>query len=248
MERASLNYIITSTQNGEKVLSLESSTLNYIDNFTSKYKNYKDFIENYDKKELIKNFIIENNFNSGNLKIHYFSDFHKTVKIPVLFDSKDEINMSEDLLSGKITEFEKARKLLFNSRNQLFAKIFLTYKPIEECFFYKMSITEEECYLAIKHGIECEEKDNHFFISFRDLIEYRAHNNRLGNIRNLYEDMLEIWKENVMGYKKEEFYYYSRQIRILLKYYNELKSKTIGIKNLILRKELSRGEKYYLSI
>ncbi len=229
MKKAVLSYIVN-TKTGTKVLPLESASLEQIDDFTSQYKNDQELIRDYSRKDKILQFINDNQ-TYGKIKVIYTTDINTKEIIPPIYDSSS-VQLDDNPLYEKTSEIEKARKLLFNSKNQLFAKIMNSSRIFNQTLAYKISMTYQEYLIAKKSHLETEERENQYYVSFKELLTYRYHSRKLGSLRSLYEDMLELWSKNLHAQKKDDLYYYSRQIKLLISEYEEAKKKKISIKSL----------------
>lgn len=236
MKKATLNYVISDVS-GEKSLILENSSLYDIDMYTSQYKGDIDLINSYYNPEKIRNFLRENPGKVGNVRVFYAKNIQSKQKLLPLYDSKREICMYDDINNGNYTEIELARKLLFNSQGQLFTRLLLSSDFIPETFDYKLSISFHEYLLAKKKGLIVEQQNDSYYISFSELFKYRLANKKLGSLRELYEDMLDAWKDNLMNLNDDDFYYYSRQLRILMNKYEKMKLKHISVNNLKVSKK-----------
>lgn len=236
MKKATLNYVIA-TLDKTYTLPLETSPLYYIDNFTSQYKSDDELVENYPDKKRIEDFINRVG-KKGKIKITYVLDLSKKETLPPLYNSEDEIILDDDPLNNRISELEKARKLLFNSNQQLYAKMLSCCTSMEGSFSYKISLSYPEYLFALKHGLEVEKQNGKAYVNFKELVKYRAKNKKLLALRPLYEDMLEIWKKNILSLYDDEVYYYSRQLRILYNNYATIKSKRVSVSNLQVSKTL----------
>ena len=153
MEKATINYIIN-TRDGSKILPLDQASLYYIDIYTSKYKDETDFIKNHPNRDKILNFIDSNNGKKGKLYLSYTVDLYKKRNIPLMYNNSDQIVLEDDSLNGKVSEIEKARRLLFNSKNQLFTRLLVRCSTFKETFEYHILISEEEYLFAKRNGID----------------------------------------------------------------------------------------------
>ena len=234
MNNATLMYVIDSNQ-GQHNLRLESESLYHIDNYTSDYKNEEDFINNYHYKDKIYNFIKENGNNKGKLVISYAKTANDKENLQPLFNSKEGFVFDEDPYEGRLTEIEKARKLLFNSKNQLFTKLILANNTLDRQLNKLIDLTEEENEYVSNFGIKTALINNKYYISFKSLFEYRTIAQKLGYMRNVYQEMLNVLKSRLMFLDDNMFYFYNRQLRIMINKYNELISE-ISVNNLKLRK------------
>lgn len=235
MKKAFLNYSIN-TKEGTKKVFIESDFLDYIDEKTYLYKNDDELINHCLQKNKILQFISENNMCKGKFEIEYPLEIDRKITIPVLFNTFDELVLVDDFMNGKISEIEKARKLLFTSKNQLFAKLFLMNSDIHSAFSYKFQISDEERFLAEKNNLRVTKDLDAYYVDFIDLIKYRIENYKLGNLRNLYEDILETWK-NELELMTDDFYYCSRQLAWLINEYNNIKNKNLSICRLFITKK-----------
>ena len=148
MKKAFLNYVINSS-NGIKKMIVEADSLDYIDSITSKYNNDFEFIKASNKKLKIIDFIKENGNKKGKLEIEYAIDINQKIDLPVFYNYPNRIVLDDDFMNNDVSEIEKARKLLFNSKNQLFARIALLDRSIMDTLSYKVSISYPE-YLYAK--------------------------------------------------------------------------------------------------
>lgn len=244
MNNATLMYVINN-DNCIKNLRLENQSLYYIDNYTKNYKNEEDFINNYYNKNKIITFIKENGNTKGQLVICYTTNVNKRENIQPLFNTKENFVFKEDPYEGKITEIEKARKLLFNSKNQLFAKLILKNNTLDSQLNKLIDLTDEEYYYINKYNIKTAFINNKHYISFKSLFEYRIKADKLGHVRNVYQEMLDILKSRIMFLDNNNFYFYNRQLRIIINEYNEL-IKQITVKNLKVKK-IKKYTKYVIN-
>lgn len=243
MNNATLMYVINDN-NSIKNLKLESQSLYYIDNYTKRYKNEEDFINNYYNKNKIFDFIKENGDIKGQLVISYARNVSTKENIQPLFNTKENFIFNEDPYEGRITEIEKARKLLFNSKNQLFVKLILKNNTLDRQLNKLIDLTDEEYYYINSFNIKTTFINNKHYISFKSLFEYRIKANKLGYIRSVYQEMLDILKSRLMILDDNNFYFYNRQLRIVINKYNELISQ-ITIKNLRIKK-MKKNVKYVI--
>lgn len=231
MKKSLLNYTI-STQDGIKVLSLEKASLYYIDRYTSQYRNDDDLLCNYPMKDTVYNFVKSNGGIKGKFGITYPISVTRKEEIPLLYDHPEPLIVEDSLDENIVTEVEHARKLLFNSRGQIFARLLLSCKSISDCYDYKISITYDEYVAALKKGVPIKEFEGKYYIEFKELLKYRASNTKLGALRDLFSDSLDMWEQHMMQLNPDDLYYYSRQFRILIKKYEEIKLKRLSISNL----------------
>ena len=77
------------------------------------------------------------------------------------------------------------------------------------------------------------------------MFEYRLKFNKLGCLRLVYEDMLDIIKKEINEMDDNSFYFYSRQFKFAMNKYNSYINE-LSVKNLKLRR-LNINKKYRLS-
>ncbi|MBR4672679.1 MAG: hypothetical protein IKO78_05735 [Bacilli bacterium] len=234
MNKATLNYVIN-VGNKEKILRLETEPLYSMDRHTSPYRDEKDFIAHYYNKDKILNFIRDNGNVEGHLAITYAKSVVSKEEIPILFNIKEDLVFEDDPYEGKITEVEKARKLLFNSKNQLFTRLVLSLGILSEFLNKLIDLTEKEASFVRKQGINIINYNDKFYIRFRDLFKYRLKTRKLGYLRLVYEDMLAEIKREITELDDNDFYYYSRQMKYAMTRYNGLIGE-LSVKNLKLRR------------
>ena len=235
-----------------KNLRLESEPLLYIDNCTRGYKNEDDFINHYYARDKIEKFIEENGNNKGKLVISYAKSVNSKEDLQPLYNDKNDFTFTDDPYTGRITDIERARKLLFNSKNQLFAKLVLENNTLDRQLNKMIDLTEEENKYITVFGIRTIFVNNKYYVSFKSLFEYRTLCTKLGCIRNVYQEMLDVLKSRLMYLDDSTFYFYNRQLRIMMNKYDELKN-NLTIRNfrvgklIYLRKYvLKKNNRYYL--
>ena len=230
MGRASLSYFIK-----DKNIVLYSDMLKSVDMYTSRYNNAKELYDSINSSYIIDDFIKENN-RSGKFKVVYIDRGNITRVLPVLY--KDEEIYVDDVAStGIVSESEKARKRLLNSKEQLFSKLFLLNKDVDNAKKVSVEVSYDEAMLLKNSGVYTYSKNGSYFVSMEDLIRYRASHTKLGKIRAIYEEALDIWKENMDSLSYDDIYFLSREYRIIENNYNKVREKGISINNLDIVKE-----------
>ena len=205
MNNATLNYIID-TGTEVKTLKLETEPLYSMDMHTAPYLNEEDFISHYYNRDKISKFIRENGNVRGKLSMTYAKNIKEKEEIPILFNSKGELVLEDDPFEGKVTEVEKGRKLLFNSKNQLFTRLVLSFKLLDDYLYKLIDLTEKEALYVSKLGIEVINYNNKYYIKF---------------------------KENELD--DNSFYFYIRQFKYLINKYNNYINE-LSVRNLKLRR------------
>ena len=246
MNNATLYYRIN-YNNEDKELRLENQSLYLIDKITSDFKNEEDFITHYYNKDKIDSFIKENGNTRGSLYIKYTKNIKDKKELELLFDSDDKIVLNEDFYNNQITEIEKARKLLFNSKNQLFTKILLTSHILDTELNRMIDVNEEEKKYALNNGVEVKNVNNKYYVNFKELLYYRTRVVKLGILREAYQDMLDVLKDRIMKLDGGTFYFYNRELRLLIDRYKNMIN-LMTIKNFKINKsKISVLSKYCIN-
>lgn len=233
MSDATLVYTIGNGKNS-KNLKLISESLFNLDKYTCNFKNEDDFINHYKFKEKIDDFIRENG-KLGHVVINYSKSVTEKEQILPLFDSKDIFIFKDDPYEGKVTEIEKARRLLFNSKNQLFMKLILSLKMLDKVLYNMVDLDDREAEYAIRFGYKLIYINNQYYMNFKSLFDYRLRVDKLGILRRAYEEMLRCLKEKIIHLDSNTYYYYSRQLRIAINTYKNLVTE-VFIDNFKIRK------------
>lgn len=251
MKDTTLQYVVFTEAQEKKTISLEFTSLYYIDHYTSKFKDEKEFIENYPNKDKIYDFISKNNPRSGRFSLLYTTNYNTREELPLVFGVSEDIVLKDDYNTNVVSEIERARKLILDSKSQLFIRLFLSNNSILPTIDYNLSISYLESLKLKKLGITILISEDEYYVNFYDILKYRANNKRLGFIRNLLEDLLDLWKEKIFDLPTESFYFYSRQMKLLIKHYIEICRQNISVKNVKLYKvadydySLNRKKTYY---
>ena len=241
MTKATLNYVIK-IGNEVKTLNLYSEPLYSIDQLTSLYMNDKDFISNYYDRDRIKQFVRENGNIEGNLSIEYPISIKEVERLPLLFNLKQKLYAVDNPFKGELTELEKARRLLFNSKNQLFANLVLSSKIIDKYLTTLIDLPPKTESIIYKYGLKTVFLKNKHYIRFRDLIRFRIKSRKLGPLREVYEDILNDIKNEINNLNDDNYYFYNRQFKLLIDEYNNHMSE-ISVKNLKIQ-SIRRIDKY----
>ncbi|MDY6015224.1 MAG: hypothetical protein SPI91_02035 [Bacilli bacterium] len=211
MSKALLVYI---PQNDDKnQIILESGSLFYIDSITKTYKNSNELKKHYsykiddDKQGAINTFYIRSN----SLK----------EKIPTLYNDTKPVNIYDNFYEKVYSETERARKLLYNSKGKAFIKKFLDSSELSSTINFSVKLSYNEYVYARKNGIDAKISNEEYRVDTRDLFEFISTNSKLGILRGVFEDTLDIWKRKLISLDNEELYYVSRNLRLLINDYNK---------------------------
>lgn len=235
MGRALLVYT-TKDNSSSKVnsVTLESGSLRYIDFCTRDFESEKDLVESYIYRERTKQ------IDNGCLKVYNIRNNSYKERIPILLNDSDPIYLKDSYFDKVISEIEKTRKLLFKSKNKLFMKGFLATEIFEDTIKFSIKLTTNEYKFALKKGIPVLNKLDEHYIEVRELFKFYIKEEKLGILKPVFEESLDIWKKQIKKMNEEPLYYYSRNLRILMNnYYKKIKSNNKLISNLKIRKKLT---------
>lgn len=246
MNNALLIYRIQSN-NTFKDLKLEHNSLYLIDKITSGFIDEKDFISHYYNKDKIYDFEKSNGNIKGSLIIDYRKNIEEKKELKPLYNIKDKIVINEDFYNNKITEIEKARKLLFNSKNQAFTKILLNSHLLDYELNRLIDLDDEEASYAFNNKLDVKLINNKYYTSFKSLLIHRINSNKLGILRNAYQDMLDVLKNRINEKDGSTFYYYNRELRLLINKYQDMicimTVKNLKVHSLFLNKNKQNNKK-----
>lgn len=175
-----------------------------------------------------KDYVQNNPDNKGRFLIEYVKDSDIKEELPVIY-KRDKfrpiltrtIPLSiETLKKSNIriekSEIERARQLLLSSKYKRFLTAFLKSDIFHDTTAHKMKVSKDEYDKAREIGIEGFIKNNQYGLTIREAFIYLYKANRLGSMRVLVEDALELWKKNLENLEDDELYYYARNIRCLI--------------------------------
>ena len=215
MSRAVLSYKDPKT---EVQTILEVGSLFYIDQCTKNYNSLLELLNSFIYKPKLVNY---DNISTNNIELSY-----------VLSNSKRD-NYSEN----KKSEVERARKLLINSKDKTFVKLFLNNSDFKETSNFNIKLSYNEYLFALKNNLDVKADDGRYYINMNDLLLFTINNKKYGVLRPVIEDGLDIWKKDMMMLDEEKLYFYSRNLRVAINdYYRKIRGKE-GIRNLNLRNE-----------
>ncbi len=194
-----------------------------------------------------KDYVRDNPDNKGRFVVDYIRDSDLKEELPVLYShgkyrpiliqmtpvTIDEMHRLGERVSMVPSEIERARKLLLSSKNKKFLINFLRSDKFVSTTNFKMRVTKDEYDMARSSGAEGFFKNNQYGLSMREVLVYLYKNKKLGFMRVLVEDSLELWKSNLESINREDLYYYARNIRELIdNYYENINYKDKTVTNL----------------
>ena len=222
-------------------INLEDSNLHTIDKLTSKYASI-DELKNIPKyKEQIDRFLKQKQkIDSGEIKLFYIENKDYKEELKILLNEKNSLKINKDITNETITEFEKARKLLWSSKNNKYLKLFLKNDRLKDTLNFMIKIQNKKEYKLLKdHGMMIKLYQNSLYTSVIDILRLKLILHNVTYMREIYEETLESWRKYLEddNMSLDNKYYYGRELKFLYEEYkNYLKraEKSFKIKNLQL--------------
>ena len=239
--KAILIYSIKNDDNTMDYINLEDSNLHAIDKLTSKYASI-DELKNIPKyKEQIDRFLKQKQkIDSGEIKLFYIENKDYKEELKILLNEKNSLKINKDITNETITEFEKARKLLWSSKNNKYLKLFLKNDRLKDTLNFMIKIQNKKEYKLLKdHGMMIKLYQNSLYTSVIDILRLKLILHNVTYMREIYEETLESWRKYLEddNMSLDNKYYYGRELKFLYEEYkNYLKrdEKFFKIKNLQL--------------
>lgn len=239
--KAILIYSIKNDDNTMDYINLEDSNLHTIDKLTSKYASI-DELKNIPKyKEQIDCFLKQKQkIDSGEIKLFYIENKDYKEELKILLNEKNSLKINKDITNETITEFEKARKLLWSSKNNKYLKLFLKNDRLKDTLNFMIKIQNKKEYKLLKdHGMMIKLYQNSLYTSVIDILRLKLILHNVTYMREIYEETLESWRKYLEddNMSLDNKYYYGRELKFLYEEYkNYLKraEKSFKIKNLQL--------------
>ncbi len=224
MSKATLTFVLNKgVDEDNSVLYLESGSLRYVDHCTKRYKNEEELKNSALYRPKIEEFIRKSGTKGdGQFYVSYIEDSDRREVVPILFnDDKDIVTMLG--VDGTATnEVEKARHLLWTSKDNRYLKNFLEDERFSDTTFFNIKLSSTKEYKA---ALEAELKpklingDN--YLSIEDILHYKLDSSYKKLMRSLIEDALEVWKEKLYELDGDSLYYYARHLRLLEQEYED---------------------------
>ena len=222
--------------NNNDVATLENGTLRQIDNITKEFKNEEELKNSEYYHERISAYSTVRDETLEKITLTYIRNNKEKIELDLIYDDEKPIRTRTSSLEDVTSEVEKSRKLLLNSKNQMFLTSFLLNKKIFPTTVATVKMTIDEYKIAKKEGYKVSVQDGEYRISIREVLKYRLNHKKLGVMRLLVEDSLEVWKKNVNSLNDEDLYFYSRELRLLINEYNYRKLPRRAVLNLTFDK------------
>lgn len=227
MKKATLVY---KDYNTGRTVTLESTYLNYIDSNTCRYNNEDDLKLSY--LDELKNNDIKLDLENSDLLLYSIKDERTKEVLPILINDEKEIALYYDFYTNTKSQIEISRKLMFNSKDKMYLKSVVDNKSLMRTLSFSVNMSYNEYQYAIKRGIKVYNEDGKYYVSVYDLFNHISNDNKLGLLRELFEDSLDIWKKRVSNLTTDDVYYYSRTLRVLQNdYYASVKALSKANKN-----------------
>lgn len=229
MGKAILSYTLDKRSNSDAdELILLNGSLRSVDNCTRMFDSVEEMRQSPEFQERINSFIKRNenyieNYNDGfegEFAVSFIVDSDKREYLPILLGDKVPIRTRTSSLEEVKSEVEKARKLLFRSKDKLFLKMMLADERFADTTDFNIKLRLPEYKEALRKGIKPKLIDGEYFLTIHDILEYTLNADKKGVMRDLIEDALEVWKENILALDDELLYYYSRHLRLAMNAYN----------------------------
>lgn len=221
----------------DKIINIETGALRYVDSITKDYKAVDELLNDETYAVKIKPYQMNHTIDDSKLVLTYIKNNEEKIELDVLFDDNDNIRTRTSSLEDIKSETEKARKLLLNSKHQMFLTSFLLNKNLKDTTSSTVKMTLNEYRIAKKEGYPVSTFDGEYHIEIADVLKYRLNHKKLGPMRLLVEDTLEVWKRKMLGLSNEDLYFYSRELRMLINDYNYRKMPHKVVNRLSFNKE-----------
>lgn len=235
MSKATLTYVLNkANEEDNSVLYLESGSLNYVDHCTKRYQDAHELRNSPLYKTKLDEFKHRSGQEEeGEFYVSYIEDSDRKEIIPILFnDDKDIITML-DIQDNATNEIEKARHLLWTSKDKEFLKTFLEEERFTDTTFFNIKLNgRKEIKTAMTNGFEPRLINGEYFLTIEEILQFKLDNDNHKFMRALIEDALEVWKEKLFELDSDSLYYYARALRILTNEYEEFLSQKKAVVDL----------------
>lgn len=230
MGKAILSYTLDKKSNSDaNELVLLSGSLRMIDNCTRGYDSIEALRQSSDFQERINDFIkrnenfikeYNNNF-KGEFVVAFIMDSEKREYLPLLINDDKPIRTRTSALEEVKSEVERARKLLFRSKDKLFLRRMINDERFSDTTDFDIKLKLPEYKEVIKKGMHPKLIDGAYYLTIHEILKYTLQTEKNGLMRGLVEDALEVWKENILALDDELLYYYSRHLRLAINAYDK---------------------------
>lgn len=215
--------ILIYVANNKERITLYSSSLKNIDNITRLFKNEDDFIKNSASKEKVIEVLKEkvNAVNEEHLELLYIDRRDKSERLPIMYND-EAIFLGNNFEEREEDEIEVARRLIWSSKDDLFLKKLLESLIMEDTTGSFIIVkSPQELKELNRYDIKTYNHEGNNYVSIKDMFLYKLQNKKLGLLRSLVEDTLELWKKKIKALNSDLEYYYARELRRLIKAYEK---------------------------
>lgn len=236
MAVASLGLKIKDNNDEESIITLETGTLRYIDSIISDFADAESLKKDKEFLSKLSN-LSPDEIQKSKVVLTYIRNNNEKLQLQPIYNDQTPICTRSNSVEDIKSEVEKARKLLFSSRNQLFLLMFLNRNVLLGTTSPTVKMTFDEYKKAKETGLPVLIKDGEYRLSIKDILTYKLSSPKLGPMRLLFEDTLEVWKKSMLDLPDEDLYFYSRELRILINEYNYRKIPRRAVYNLKLNNQ-----------
>ena len=216
MSKAILSYTLDKKSGIEaNELVLLSGSLKMVDNCTRGYDSIEALRQSSEFQARINDFLkrnenyirdYNNNF-QGEFVVAFIMDSEKREYLPLLIKKYNKIRTRTSALEEVKSEVERARKLLFRSKDKLFLRRMLRDERFSDTTDFDIRLKYPEYKEVVKKGMHPKQIDGSYYLTIHEILEYTLQTEKNGVMRGLVEDALEVWKENILALDDELLYY-----------------------------------------
>ena len=215
--------ILIYVANNKERITLYSSSLKNIDNITRLFKNEEDFIKNSASKEKVVEVLKGkvSDIKEEHLELLYIDGRDKSERLPVIYND-EAIYLGNNFEENTEDEIEVARRLIWSSKDDLFLKKMLESFIIEDTTASFIIVkSPQELKELNRCDIKTYNNEGSYYVSIKDMFLYKLQNKKLGLLRSLVEDSLELWKKKIKALNSDLEYYYARELRRIVRSYEK---------------------------
>ena len=220
MKKAMLVY---EDYNDSKAITLETNGLNAIDTYTKYYTDINELKRSYKYELKAKNTTLD--VDNSDIKLFCIKDADTREQLPLLLNDETEIELYDNMFNNTRSQVETSRKLIFNSKDRMYLKTLLDNESLSKTMLFTVNISYSEYQYLTKKNISVIMEDGKYYVLALNVLKYVSQDEKLGPVRGLFEDTLDIWKRRIANLDIDNLYYYSRNLRILQNdYYKYIKT------------------------
>ena len=222
MSKAILYYILP---NKEAIRVMDFPSLEEMDAFTKKFSSVDDLRNSSSIKWILEPYSDQFNPKQCRFVLFFIEDNDKKDCIPIILDDSRPIITIKNTFNGNVLpELERARKLLYSSKENSFLRNMMQEQWFSDTTGCLIRLKPYEAHELASAGFGLVHNSSDYYAKIEQIFEYRLSRKKLGYMRELFEDSLEMWKEKIEALPSDILYYYSRNLRIgINSYYNGMK-------------------------